>query len=291
MADVTFTVDGDTTNMVVNAKKGETAYKKVGAAIGGAGQQMDQFGKKAADAGNAASTAFIKTAMNVGRVVAAARAAAQAVRAIGQSMQQSLEKAAARSEEKGGAHLRASQAAREAGLNPELASSYISQANAASEGDKVSLMESIAKKGGVSPARANELFSALGSGAFSLSQVNSALDNDEPLDVQKGLSGLSKQARAEISARTQINAINAQAGAFSGDAMRVGKALGESEDRADPGRAALRAVIPSISGPAQELKMIKIADEQVKATRAAADAAAAVAAGQKKLNMNMNDNQ
>ncbi len=243
MADVTFTVDGDTTNMVVNAKKGETAYKKVGAAIGGAGQQMDQFGKKAADAGNAASTAFIKTAMNVGRVVAAARAAAQAVRAIGQSMQQSLEKAAARSEEKGGAHLRASQAAREAGFNPEVASSFISKVDAASEGDKASLMESIAKNGGIDQARAGELFSALGSGAFSLSQVTSAVDSGEKLDVQAGLAGLSKKARAEIETRTQVNAINARAGMFSGVETRVGKALGEAEDRADPGNAALRAII------------------------------------------------
>lgn len=261
MSDATLVIDGDTTRLVGSAKKGETALKKMGDGASAAGRQMEAAGKKMEhagkqmeQAGRKSDEAFGKSLINAARVVTAMRQVVGAVRAMGDSLSGSLSRAGQISEGKGAAMLRAGQVGAEMGMDPKLVSSLMRQTNAASDEDKAALLEGIAKDGGATPQRTIELFSALGSGAFSLNQVMEAQKSGESLNVAEQLAKLPQAALREINTRRQVNAVKAQEGAFDGGTVRVGAAVTEAEDRRDPGRAALRAIIPSIAAPFQEVK-------------------------------------
>lgn len=251
MSDVTLTVGSDTADYVRGTAKMQDGIKKVGAEMDKLGQKTKSVGQDMASAGKQADESFGKAVINAGRLVVAARAAMQALRAAGTSLTNSLGDAASRSASKGDTTLKFSRLARDSGMDQKFATSWRDSLGAATDEEKLSLMESISKANasgaGLSSRRINELFSALQSGAFSVDQVKAGVESGQSFDVQAGRDGLSDSARREIDLRRGINAINAQPGALSGSTARISDAIRQSDDRSDPAKKALRDIIPTVS--------------------------------------------
>lgn len=235
MADATITIDGDTTKLVTNAKKAETALRNMGGAV-------EDTGRKIKKTGDDTAQAFEKSVISMGKVVAGARFIATAFREANTEVLGLINKMQSIGAERGGSALRASRAAEAGGLDQRLVGAFMQQPGAASMDEKTALIEALAKADlGLTPQRFIELTTGLSSGAYSPEQVMEAAKTGEALDVGGRLQQLSPAARREIRTRQRINEIQAR-GAFTGDEGRVADVLVEQGDLASPGRAAVRSL-------------------------------------------------
>ncbi len=248
MPDVTFTVDGDTTAMVVNAKKGENAYKKIGDAAEQSGKKIAAAGVQMEHSGRVASNAFEKTAASMGRAMIGAAAIARAFSAAKDKAVELQSTMVALGTEKGGFALRGGRAAAAGGFNQGVVSSFIEQISPASQEERAGFIESLASADlGLSSQRFNEGLQAVSSGAFTSQQALEALKNGGDLNVQNRLSQMSPAALRELDTRRNLDAINARSrGSFGGDALRLGSALQQAGDLDSPGRASVRAAVSSL---------------------------------------------
>ncbi len=242
MADVTITIDGNTTQLVTSAKKAQDALKRMGDSAGDAGKKMGGAGREAAGA-------FEKTAASMGRTLIGAHAI---VRALTAARDKAVELQAAMvssKAEQGGLALRGARAAAAGGFDQKVVSSFIEQISPASQAERAGFIESLSTAElGLSNQRFSEGLQAVASGAFTPQQALEALKNGGDLNVQNQLQKIGPAGLKELETLRGIDEQNARTrgSGFNDQGFRVGAAAQQASDLANPGLASVRAAVGTL---------------------------------------------
>ncbi len=232
MADVTITIDGNTTQLVTSAKKAQDALK--------------QMGDGAARAGHASAGAFEKSAEHMGKMLIGAHAIVRALEAGRDKAIELQEALVSAKAQQGSVALRGGRAAAASGFNQKAVSGFLEQISPASQEERVGLVESLASANlQLSPQRLGQLLQASASGAFSSAEVLEAAKNGDNLNVQARMQALGPAALKELETRRGIDEANARTRGsdFNDQGARIGAEAQRASDLAHPLLAASRAAL------------------------------------------------
>lgn len=279
MADVTITIDGNTTQLVTSAKKAASALKTMGDGAQQAGDKIQRTGKETVGH-------FERSLEHMGRLVIGAHAIARALESARDKAGELTKSLIQGGGEAGGLALRGSRAAAKGGFNQGAVGAFIDQISPASQEERASFVEHLA---GADLGLSNQDFAtalqAVSSGAYTPDSAMEALKKGEKIDIQGELNKLSPAARKELDIRRRVDAEKASSRGLAGNAggPRVAAAALEASDLANPGLASLRAAasnfdLTGLGGMTVDSMMTGRAIQSI------ADTNKKMAAGAKRLN-------
>lgn len=229
MADVTITIDGNTTQLVTSFKKAQDALKTMGDGAQQAGDKIKKTGEHTVNH-------FERSFEHMGRLVIGAHAIAHALEAARDKAAELQKALITQGTEQGGVALRASRAAAKGGFNQGAVSAFIDQISPASQEERASFVEQLAGANlNLSKQDFGMALQAVSSGAYSPEGAIEALKKGERLNVGEELGKLSPAALRELDTRRRVDAAQARTRGleFDSSAHRVGAAQLEAADLDD----------------------------------------------------------